>query len=275
MRRNVSCRLKGVLAIGTAVFCLSIPFAHSKERGGQNSTWELRKSDHFEVYYKNAPDYFIEGVIEEAEKIYRQTTYSLGFTRYKGWIAGDKVSIYVYDDAGDYSRTTGLPWSGGSVSVTQRKIMTFPSANGFFDSTLPHELGHIIFRDFVGFGADVPLWLEEGVAVYQERAGRLNADTGTAAALRNGTFIPLEELGSMKLSHSASPELVRLFYAEAASLVAYLIDELEVYRFVRMCRELREGRRFEWALNKAYMRFKTIDDLEKSWKDTLVNGKDN
>jgi hypothetical protein len=241
------------------------------ERGG----WAVKKSDHFEVYYRHAPEYFVKSVIKEAEGIYRQTTYSLGFTRYKGWIASERVSIYVYDDPEDYARVTGLPWSGASVSVAQRKIMTFPAANGFFDSTLPHELGHIIFHDFVGFGADIPLWLEEGIAVYQERAGRLGADQTVKAALQNDTFISLNELGSMRLSPSADPDLVKLVYAESASVVAFMIHHLENYRFVRLCRELKSGRRFNSALNKAYMRFKTVSDLEKAWKDALVNGKDN
>jgi len=275
MRWNVSGRFKGALIIGGMFFLLLMSFGNAAGRSAAQDRCGVQKSEHFVVYFKNAPDYFVKSVIKEAEAIYRQTTYSLGFTRYKGWIASSRVSIYAYDDAGDYSRATGLPWSGASVSIPQRKIMTFPSANGFFDSTLPHELGHIIFRDFVGHRARVPLWLEEGVAVYQERAGRLGADRAVQASLRDGTFIPLENLGLMHLSHATPRDRVNLVYAESASVVAYMIDELETYRFVRLCRELKEGGSFERALNKAYMKFKKISDLEKAWKDALVNGKDN
>ena len=256
---------------GVGALFLFLPFVACASEGGG---WRESKSEHFEVFYNKAPDYFVKSVIREAEAIYRRTTYSLGFTRSKGWIAGDQVRIYIFDGSKEYSRASGLPWSGASVSVAQRTIKTFPSANGFFDSTLPHELGHIVFRDFVGFNADIPLWLDEGVAVYQEQSGRLGADQAVRAALKSGKFIPLGDLGQTRIDRSFPNGRIKLAYAESASVVAYLIDHGETYRFVRFCRELKDGRRFDWALNKAYMKFKNISDLEQAWKDAVLNGSD-
>ena len=38
-----------------------------------------------------------------------------------------------------------------------------------FENVLTHELTHIIFREYVGFGWNVPLWLDEGVAMFMEK----------------------------------------------------------------------------------------------------------
>ncbi len=237
--------------------------------------WHELKSDHFIVFYKQAPFRFIQNVSARAEENYKKTTTSLGFTRYKGWIWGDRVKIYIYDDAQDYKKSSGLAWSAGSVMTKFKTIAAFPSAQGFFDSTLPHEIGHIIFRDFIGPDAFVPLWFEEGVAVFQEESGGWGADDVVRRAMAEGRFISLADLGSLSLNKDSDRELVRIFYAEAASLVGFLIHEGEMYRFARLCREIKDGTRFEGALKKAYMKYPTIDPLESAWKAYLSYEKKN
>lgn len=150
-------------------------------------------------------------------------------------------------------------------------IRTFPSAHGFFDSTLPHELGHIIFREFIGFKAQIPSWFEEGVAMYQEKARRWGAHDTVRKAMEDGTFKPLDELSITSLRRTSSKDLVNLFYAESASVVNFLINEYGQQRFVRLCRKLKDGGPFSWALDSVYVRFKNIDDLNKAWVKYLNN----
>ncbi|MBF0387772.1 MAG: hypothetical protein HQL20_07955 [Candidatus Omnitrophica bacterium] len=235
--------------------------------------WREVKSEHFVVYYKKAPLRFVENTSTRAEDNYRRTAVSLGFTRYKGWTWSGRVKIYIYDDAADYQAASGLGWAAGSVQTRAKTISAFPAAQGFFDSTLPHEIGHIIFRDFVGSEAAVPLWLEEGAAMYQEESGRWGADAEVRQIIEQGKFIPLEDLTRLELGRDSDRELVRIFYVEAASLTSFLIDEGEMYRFARLCRELNSGTRFEWALKKAYMKYQTINALEADWKGHLNHEK--
>lgn len=246
-------------------------FLASPSRG---EDWQEEKSSHFQVYYKQAPRSFVKSVSKAAEDIYRQTAVALGITRYKGWIGGARVKIYIFNDAEEYSAATKMGWSGGSVVVQERKIRTYPRAHGFFDSLLPHEIGHIIFRDFVGYNVKIPFWLEEGVASYQEQAGGVGADSTVRKAIRVDNFISLKTLSSFQAGAHPDKDRVNLAYAESTSVVAFMIEKYEIYRFLRLCRELREGRRFEWALNKAYMKFKTVSDLEKAWRKGLANGED-
>ncbi|MEI6437612.1 MAG: peptidase MA family metallohydrolase [Candidatus Omnitrophota bacterium] len=231
--------------------------------------WRDMKAEHFIVYYKKAPMRFVESTLTRAEENYRRTATCLGFTRYKGWTWEGRAKIYIYDDAADYKASSGIGWSAGSVLTGSKTISSYPAAHGFFDSTLPHEIGHIIFRDFIGSEAVVPLWLEEGVAMYQEESGRWGADNDVRRAMAEEKFISLADLMHLELNGNSDPELVRIFYAEAASLVSYLINEGETYRFARFCRELKSGTRFEGALKKAYMKYQTIEAFETDWKDHL------
>ncbi len=223
--------------------------------------WKEFKGKHFLIYYKQAPLSFVQTIAQAAEEDHEEIARSLGFTRYKEWSWDDRAKIYDKD----YVDSGSARWSHGMTSPEDRVIRTFPMDAGFFDSILPHELGHIVFHEFVGFKAQVPLWFEEGIAMYQEKAKRFGANDAVRAALADGTFIPLKELSLIELQGNAKQELVTLFYAESASVVNYMITDQGDYRFVRFCKKLKEGGPFDWALHDIYVRFRSLDDLNRAW----------
>ncbi len=228
--------------------------------------WRQRRSRHFEIYYKDVPDDFIDSVEESAEKYYEDITRDLGFTRYQNWSYDNRATIYIYNDREDYIKNARQKgWSHGAAFARLKMIHTFPSAHGFFDSTLPHELGHIIFREFIGYDTAVPLWLEEGVAMFQEKGKRWGATKYVKEAMESGRFLTLHHLSGMRLYGNSDRQLVDLFYAESASIVYYLMVEQGEMRFVRFCRKLRQGQPFESALRSAYSRFRDLEDLNRNW----------
>lgn len=234
--------------------------------------WNEYKGQHFIIYYKDAPENFVKSVESMAENYYREISENLGFTRYKNWSWEDRAKIYIYKDDEDYMNTSRqMRWSHGAASAKEKIIRTFPAAHGFFDSTLPHELGHIIFREFVGYKSfDIPTWVEEGVAMNQEKAQRFGADKIVKEAIADRTFMTLDELSKLRLDRDTDKEMVDLFYAESASVINYMINELGEYKFVGLCRELKEGNRFVEALHNTYLRFRDIEDLNKAWLDYLL-----
>jgi len=247
--------------------CLLIVVLFSaQEVCAKKEKWKEHKAQHFRIYYKNAPLDFVNTVEQMSEQYYSTITKNLGFTRYVNWSFDRRAKIYICDDKEDYIRITKQArWSHGVAYLKNKEIITFPSAHGFFDTTLPHELGHIIFREFVGFHTLLPLWLDEGVAMYQEKAKRWGANDAVKKSIKSGTFIPLGELTKMGLYANTPQETVNLYYAEAASVVYFMITELGDYRFVRFCRKLKKGATFKTALKSVYVRFRTIDDLNRSW----------
>ena len=233
---------------------------------GECRDWKEYKRRYFIIYHNDAPQDFIKEVDKAAEEYYREIARNLGFTRYDAWTWDDRARIYIYDDSEDYVQSSKLAqWSHGAASPEDNIIRTFPSAHGFFDSTLPHEIGHIIFREFIGFRARVPAWFEEGVAMYQEKAKRWGADEHVKEALDNGRFISIMDLTALRLTTRTGQDIVNLFYAESASIVNFLISEYGKTKFVHFCRKLKEGASFEKALAKVYVNIKDLERLNTKW----------
>src|SRR3989338_5450974 len=202
--------------------------------------WSLEKSTHFIVYYKNAPGDFIKQLIDNSENYYGKISSDLGFNRFNFWLWDDRAKIYIYNNADDYQAATGQPgWSGGSALPRDKIIKTFAYAKGFFETVLAHEMGHIIFREFVGFdNPAVPLWLDEGVASYQEKLKYANARPLLREALAEGSFMKLEGLFAFEPHTALSDSSISLFYAEAFSIVDFLIREFGRDKFVYFCQSL-------------------------------------
>lgn len=234
--------------------------------------WRTTKSTHFIIYYKDAPDSFINEVIDRAEDYYYKITDDLGFTRYNFWLWDERAQIYIYNDIEEYMSNTGQPsWSAGCVSVKDKVIKTYPLASGFFDTLLPHELGHIIFREFVGFdNKNIPLWLDEGVASYQEKTKRFAAKGYVRRLIRENKFIPLDKLFPINPAFIQDKETVDIFYFEAVNLIDYLIGQFGNSNFVDLCRGLRDGKTLEQAISHAYS-FINLTELNNAWARYVKN----
>lgn len=254
-------------ALRITIICFSL-LSFAKVGFTVKSEWNVEKSQHFEVYYKNVPEDFVKEVEDAAEGYYYSISKNLGFARYKGWSVNERAKIYIYDDQDDYLRNARQAgWSHGVAYVRQKKIQTFPSDSGFFDALLPHELGHIIFREFIGYDVRIPLWLEEGVAMNQERSRRLGAHKKVEEFINDGSFIPLERLN---LSGRVTNEDVHRFYAESASIVNFMLEEYGASRFDRFCEKIKSGYPFKSSLSSVYIRFETVEELNEKWVEFLT-----
>jgi hypothetical protein len=235
--------------------------AHAEDK------WQESKSTHFIIYYNNASQDFIQKVVDESEKHYNEIAGSLGFNRYDFWLWDNRAKIYIHDSANLYQSATGQPgWSGGMSEPAQKVIHSFIMAQGFFEHLLPHEIGHIIFREFVGFFNDaIPDWLDEGVVSYQESLNNPAMKMAISKATSQGRLIGLNKLFSMKPYSMQDTDMVGLFYAESASLVDYLIKEFGRDKFVAFCQDLRDKKNFLRALSSNYP-FSNIYEFEEGWK---------
>ncbi|MBU2258636.1 MAG: hypothetical protein KJ926_05895, partial [Candidatus Omnitrophica bacterium] len=199
------------------------------------------RGTHFIVYYKNASLDFIQKVVDKSEAYYNDIAESLGFNRYNFWLWDNRAKIYIYDNAKAYQATGQPEWSAGSAIPQRKLIASYPMAEGFFEHLLPHEIGHIIFREFVGFNNNaIPDWLDEGVASYQESLTDPRMKMVINSAVSQGRLIGLNKLFGMNPYSMHDSDLVNLFYAQSASLVEYLIKEFGRDRFVTFCQDLRD-----------------------------------
>ncbi len=285
----MSFRIKrSIFIVISALLCLG---AASKQ------DWLQLTSDHFIVYFTQGDD-FAQQVLDQAEKDYQSIAVNLGYARYSEFWTWDKrAKIYIYPDQASFLAATGQPsWSEGMADYKNKTIASYAWRQGFLQSLLPHEMTHLIFREFVGFTGEIPLWLDEGVAQWEETEGRqkikdlakkyfeedrlMSVDDIVKLDIRNlkdrpGVFIRPTRTKDNKegVLFLSSNNLIDTFYLESASLIGYLIERFGSDAFSNFCRELRDGKKVEEALGIAYQsHIHNIRELEDGWREYLREG---
>jgi hypothetical protein len=234
--------------------------------------WKDVKGDHFIIYHQRGSDRkFPEQVLRKAESYYDDLADELGYSRRSDfWLWHNRCSIYLYPSKAAFQEITQqAPWSNGFAIPEKRTIVSYEGAEEFLDSLLPHELAHLIFRDFVGIQNQViPLWLDEGLAMAQEQAKRPSFDQLVKRLISEKKWIPLDGLVQIKSMNGTSTQNAAVFYAQAQSLVRFLLKAGAPARFIQFCRDLRDGSSLEEGLRKNYpQEFPSIQEFEKEWID--------
>ena len=175
----------------------------------------------------------------------------------------------------------------------EKQIVSYAWSKGFLDSLLPHEMAHLIFRDFVGFTGEIPLWLDEGVAQWAEEAKRPQMEKIAKNSFRQGKMLLVDDLmkldirrlkdihkvyirptltrkGKQGILFLTADSLVNAYYLGSVSLVGFLIEKYGSQKFAIFCRQLRDGKSVEEALRFAYpAQIRDFGSLEDKWREYL------
>ena len=153
------------------------------------------------------------------------------------------------------------------TAVLYNKIInTYPDAPELFENVLVHELTHIIFREYVGFGSNVPLWLDEGVATFMEKKKKVYLLKRQLMQLdKTDSLLSLKELTEINEVKTFSKEKAGAFYIQSFSLIYFLIQKFSKDYFAKFCYALKQGRSLERSLSFAYD-IRNLDDLESKWQ---------
>lgn len=236
--------------------------------------WEELKGDHFIIFFFQGGDKFAKEVLKKAEKYYTQISADLGHERYSDfWQWDQRVKIYIYPTEEAYRKYPGSnPWSHGLADYSNREIRSYAWKEGFLEALLPHELTHLIFRDYVGFSGQIPLWLDEGVAQWEEPAKREIVKQAMQEVLKKGEALPLKTLTETDVRNWTDSGKVTAFYIQAMSIVDFLVTRFGAGDFIAFCRQLRDGKSFQEALMFSYpTAIRDLSDLEGKWKSYLAD----
>lgn len=229
--------------------------------------WKEVRGDHFIVYY-GQDETFAKRVLENAERYYRRIADDLGYARASNfWQWENRAKIYIYPDQASFRKATGEPdWSRGQAAYGKKIISSYPSSSDFVEGLLPHEIAHLVFRDFVGFKGQVPLWMDEGVAQWEELEKRALARNIAGYLVTTGKARQVGELMTMNLD-GLKEEEVHYFYMQAVSLVDFLIQTFGASSFTEFCRQLRDGKGLEPALRGAYGNsLGSLEEMDQRWR---------
>ncbi|MFA5099655.1 MAG: hypothetical protein WC547_02085 [Candidatus Omnitrophota bacterium] len=272
--------------------------------GQQN--WQELKDEHFIVHYMPASassslvssqpqmstDSFARQVLFEAERYYQRIALELGYARSSEFWTWDKrVKIYIYSNRETYQASGNYPpWSEGMADYKKKAILSFAGSASFVDSILPHEIAHLVFRDFVGLRGDIPLWLDEGVAQWAEEKKTPQVKSLVKLMFLKDSLLTLDDMmkldirtivhknnvyirptitrqGDRGVLFLTGDALVNSYYMEAASLVSFMIDKYGSMEFSNFCRQLRDGKSVEDAVkNVYYTHIRDMVEFEMCWR---------
>lgn len=252
-----------------AFFCLALLFFFTQGAYAQvdSSLWQTEKSGHFIIYYQEDPAGFVKELAHRSEDYYSSIVEELGFRRFDFWSWDNRAKIYLYKSSDDYHKEDQrLGWSNAIVYVKTRTIKTYIGQNNFFDSVLPHEMTHIVFREFIGDRNDLPLWLDEGVACSQEKSSLSNRLGMAKSIINQNTYLGFDNFFQIQDSSSIAPYT---FYAQSASIIIFLMEKYGNEKFLDFCRKLRDAEPWGNALLGTY-NFSNFGQMEQAWKSYIL-----
>jgi hypothetical protein len=255
------------------LFFLPPPFMAKSQnlRQGDEGFRQLRSS-HFIVNYQDGVDRaYARKIKKKSEYFYKKVTQEFHLVRDELWLWDNRAKVFIANDKEEYLKNFYCPdWSAACVDYVTKTIYTYPSQKDFI-AILVHELTHIIFREYLGRGK-LPLWLDEGIALYTEvkfaGAGYHDLLYQIRERVKNDNFIPFEEIINLKtfdLKNRTAAE-VRLFYLQSFSMINFIVERYRKHRFSQFLWNLKNESNLEKALSKTYYHLNNLTKFEEKWK---------
>ncbi len=181
------------------------------------------------------------------------------------------VNIYIYASAQDLQSALIFPqeWSGGVAYYAYRMIAIGIPTNelDWGKGALAHELGHMVSHQitFSPYGAILPFWLDEGLAMYAQVKSDPYLGSVLEKAIAQHNLISVRSLAS---PFSAIPAEAYLSYAESQSIVSFLIQNYTGDKILQLLNLFKEGNTYDEALIQVYGFDQ--DGLDALWQEYVT-----
>jgi hypothetical protein len=182
------------------------------------------------------------------------------------------ISIFVYASTGDLQGAMIFPreWTGG-VTFPEYGLIAIGIPENELDwgkGALAHELGHMVTHQitFSPYGANLPFWLDEGLAMYAEGKPDPYLESVLERAITQHNLISVRSLSS---PFSAIPEEAYISYAESQSLIAFLIQNYGGDKMLQLLNLFKEGNTYDDALTQVYGFDQ--DGLDILWQEYITS----
>jgi hypothetical protein len=228
--------------------------------------WIDLETANFVVYYRNTE--YAKLVAKRVEETFKRVTEQLQCTGLD-WHT-QKCKVFVFDDAqawAEFAKESGLnlEWAAGFSYGTLREVYMYAGdPDSMLNRVLPHELTHVIHREYAREDTVLPLWLLEGLACYNEFTGKEYRYGVVKSALAQNALIPLKQLTALRYYPGASTSL---FYAESLMLVEFIMDRFGHDGLVTLHKKLRNEEEFDKLVKRAFKM--DFEEFERQWLDYL------
>ena len=243
-----------------------------KEEPLREDEWIELKGDHFNAYLKTKDFDLAQKILVHAEEDLERILERLAYEKPKrGWRNDARVRIFIFEDQESFQQKRGAPsWAAGDADYKKRLITTYLGSQHFFDSTLPHEVAHLVLYELTGEYGNVPKWLHEGFALAQEDEEREELERAVTEAAAQGKLLPLKMLTIVDPKQQTEGA-ANIYYGQSQAFVQHLIDTYGASRFRDFILHLARGKSLEEAIQRAYAGvIKSVAELEVRFFESLV-----
>jgi tetratricopeptide (TPR) repeat protein len=181
---------------------------------------------------------------------------------------GERVPVVLYPSEDFHDITQTPSWTGGvydgRIKLPSRGVEDGDST--VLERTLRHEYGHVLVTQLSR--GHVPVWLNEGVAIWCEEERDGEREDWAYQTLSNQVLFPLRDLEG---SFTALPaDRVHVAYAQSYLAVRALVDQSSGRSLRDLLAALGAGKSLDDAFRSVYSR--TVAGFESEFITRLTNG---
>ena len=182
-----------------------------------------------------------------------------------------RLFLMLFRTRESFTKYTARPdWSQAATDVKSRSIYLMEGYS--FKPVFIHELTNIYFDGFF-MPNEPPVWLSEGYAVYNQSKAQTKKENNwlymNLLIISQKNYINFAEFNNVKSLENYSPEEVELWYAQAYSVVKYLLEK-DKDSFYQFSKNLKADMPIGKALYRAYgMPLNSLKALEYAWQAQL------
>jgi len=247
-------------AAGNTLKTEPITFTYMDDR----FTWQSLTEGKIILYWYNADQTFGRRLLDSAVESLARLEENIGVELEK------PIKIIVYQSKADMQEA--LIWRGRVFeeriitlgTVVAPNIMLLHGTHRDVDRTIAHELTHVV----VGLAtenpyAEIPAWLNEGLAMYNEGELRRENAKALERGIRENRLLSVRSLTSI----TGDPDEINLFYGEAYSVVEFLLKTYGKEKMSQLLKVFKEGRLPDDALMEVYGFDQ--DGLDARWRESI------
>lgn len=213
-----------------------------------------KEGTHFNVKYEggesDVPGHVVAIILEEA---YQKVGSDLGF------YPDDSITTILYSAEQFMDVTRAPAWSGGIYDGKIRiPVGGLRERTEVLEKVIFHEYAHAVVHRMGG--GRVPVWLNEGIAQYEDgrNEGRDDLFRYLASAEK---LVPLKYLEGSFMGLNQSQAIVA--YGEGLSAVKYVMDEYGMGMLTRLVSSYKDGKGSEAAIKDTFQM--TYKEFQESW----------
>jgi hypothetical protein len=227
-------------------------------------SWRNLTEGKVTIYWYEGDDAFAQELMAAAQQALERLAEDTGAELEK------PVGLYIYASSDDLRGAMIYPqeWTGGLAFSRQGIIAIGISSTNISwgKRAIAHELTHLVINQMtLNPYNDLPLWLDEGLAMYSEGELEPSYASSLEQAIAEDSLISVQSLSS---PFSSDIGEALLSYAQSYSLVEFLITKYGQAEMLELLNTFRQGSGYDAALEGVYGF--DMDGLDSLWREYVA-----